>query len=67
MCEIGQEDAEREQDRDYSVSIFRLPLRSAYARCDSGARHQTKFWSDEFLAKNGLSAKPEIIADLLKA
>lgn len=35
--------------------------------CDSGARHQTKFWSDEYLAKHGIPIDVGMIADLLAA
>jgi cysteine synthase A len=33
--------------------------------CDSGNRHQTKFWSDEFLDKHGIQVDVGIIERLL--
>lgn len=35
--------------------------------CDSGARHQTKFWSDEYLKDHGIEIDTAIIENLLKA
>ncbi|KAL1410343.1 Cysteine synthase 2 [Vanrija albida] len=34
--------------------------------CDSGARHQTKFWSDEYLANHGIAIDAGIIDKILK-
>lgn len=34
--------------------------------CDSGARHQTKFWSDDFLAKHGITPDVGIIERMLE-
>lgn len=33
--------------------------------CDSGARHQTKFWSDEYLAKHDIPIDTGIIDALI--
>lgn len=33
--------------------------------CDAGHRHQNKFWSDEYLAKMGITPDPTIIKKLL--
>ncbi|KAI9632477.1 putative cysteine synthase [Dioszegia hungarica] len=33
--------------------------------CDSGSRHQSKFWSDDYLAKNGIEITPSLIDDML--
>jgi cysteine synthase A len=35
--------------------------------CDSGARHQSKFWSEEFLDKQGIKVDTGIIDRMLKA
>jgi len=35
--------------------------------CDSGNRHQTKFWSDEFLKNQGIEIDVGIIDKMLKA
>ncbi|BEI89891.1 uncharacterized protein CcaverHIS019_0212530 [Cutaneotrichosporon cavernicola] len=35
--------------------------------CDSGARHQSKFWSDEYLAQHGIKVDVGIVERLIKA
>lgn len=35
--------------------------------CDSGARHQSKFWSDEYLQKHGIEVDVGIIDKLVEA
>lgn len=35
--------------------------------CDSGNRHQSKFWSDDFLQKQGIKVDTTIIDRMLEA
>lgn len=35
--------------------------------CDSGARHQSKFWSDAYLSEHGIKVDVGIVDALLKA
>lgn len=34
--------------------------------CDSGARHQTKFWSDEYLTNHGIEIDAGVIDKILE-
>ena len=36
-------------------------------RCDSGARHQSKFWSDDYLRANAIPIDPTLIDNLLES
>ncbi|WWC68767.1 uncharacterized protein I206_102701 [Kwoniella pini CBS 10737] len=41
--------------------------RIATILCDSGSRHQSKFWSDNYLTQNNISIDPSIIDRLLES
>ena len=45
--------------------LYVRPSGSADDRCDSGSRHQSKFWSDDYLARHGIEIQPELIEDML--
>lgn len=54
----------------YSHDIVCRPIwvfsnRKLMPRCDSGSRHQSKFWSDEYLNAHNIPIRPELINDLL--
>ena len=36
-------------------------------RCDSGSRHQSKFWSDDYLSDNGIEINPGLIDEMLQS
>jgi len=40
-------------------------LTRAYDSCDSGSRHQSKFWSDDYLAKHGIPIQVELVDELI--
>lgn len=37
------------------------PCDPAEDRCDAGFRHQTKFWSDDYLKANGIEIDPSMV------